>query len=132
MVVSRTKSDVIPYVCRADRALPAEQQTQFLLRPLSSKVVLATQNLRAGGEMQVGTAMLLALKAGLAGWRNFPDPEGKPTPFEQETGVQLVFGVEVDRPVTDATLERVPKDLLIELATAIHTEGKLQDADIPN
>ena len=45
MPVARSKSDLIRYVTEADRKLPVNQQSVFLLAPLSNKTMGQIGNL---------------------------------------------------------------------------------------
>ncbi|QPJ61701.1 MAG: hypothetical protein G3M70_07300 [Candidatus Nitronauta litoralis] len=87
----------IHYVPECDRNLPTEDQTIFLLKPLSAKDAASMQDnvtqTKLGGNdgdtvmlMQSGTQALNALKKGLAGWENFKDAHGKEIEFRHNNG----------------------------------------------
>lgn len=72
----------LPYVPRADRGLPPEEQTTFLLRPLSMREVLLL-----GASAETGTPFAVNLRTlaiGLRGWRNLRRPDGAQVEFRRE------------------------------------------------
>lgn len=119
-----------PYVPQADRALPKEQQTEFLLRPLSflERAYVDDESWQFSGDgtaqLMRGTRRRLALLGGLVGWSNF---DGVPFVTEKAN----VGGVTAERP-TEATIERIPLDVQQELAEAILDASKLSDGDRKN
>lgn len=126
MVISRTTRENIPYVLKSERGLPPEQQTTFLLATISNDLMLSLMEM--GQKDQTKASIELALRAGLRGWKNFPDQNGHETPFERDSGNAIVHGVQVRNPVSKATLELVPTSILMELGTAIVQVNQL-DAD---
>lgn len=131
MVISRTTRDNIPYQLEGERELPAAQRSTFTLATLPNHVMLAILELSARQEHQ--SWIELALKAGLRGWDNFPDADGKPTPFQREEGrTRNVHGTEVKSPVRDETIDLLPPKILIELANAIVGANQLKDDDVKN
>jgi hypothetical protein len=138
MPVARSKSDLIRYVTEADRKLPVDQQSVFLIAPLSNKTMGQIQNL-----LQVSidgqTATLLrgqqrhsALKAGLKGWENFATADGAPAVFATDKGERLVHGVTVHNPPSDESLEMIPIADYEEIADAILNANRLNDDDRKN
>lgn len=109
-----------PYVLKADRDKPVEQQTTFHLKALSRRemaVVLST----IGNDKPVH-AQQAAMELGIAGWDNYPHPEtGAPIPFETKDG----------KP-DPANLEWIPFDLWDELSTAIIKRNELTEEDRKN
>lgn len=138
MPVARSKSETIRYVTTADRQLPQDQQTTFLMRPLSNKTFGEIQNLvqvAADGSSVTllrGQQRHAALKAGLVGWENFNDEHGTPAQFLADKGERRVHGVVVVGPPKDETLEMLPPDVYIELADAILKQNQLTDEDTKN
>lgn len=119
-----------PFVPQADRSLPKEQQTEFLLRPLSflerAHIDDVSWQFNDSGTAQLmrGTRRRLVLLCGLVGWSNF---DGVPFVAEKST----VVGVAADRPTEDS-MDRIPLDVQNELVDAILDASKLSDADRKN
>jgi hypothetical protein len=103
MVISRTTRESIPFVIERERELPAEQQTTFLLASLSNQTMLALLQLMQHGETK--RWIEVALTAGLRGWRNFLDENGKETPFRRDAERTVTLhGVEIKGPVSKGSL----------------------------
>lgn len=137
MPVARNKLETVRYVTIADRALPPERQSVFLLRPLTNKTRAQIQNLvqlHADGRTSplLGSMRRAALKAGLVGWENFADADGKAVPFQTEKGSRLFHGVDVVNPPTDETLEWLSPEDEVELANAIINGATLDEDDAKN
>jgi hypothetical protein len=131
MAIARTTRERIPYVPEAERELPPEQQTTFYLAVLPNWMMLAL--LQMQNEARHDRWILLALTAGLRGWDNFPDENGVETPFTRETRRRRnIAGVEVLDPVSEASLNAVPANLLLELAKAIIEANQLTSAEAKN
>lgn len=89
------------YILKCDRELPQEQQTVFLITPLSAKAQTEIEDLLSSDEnaiMEIATddrtvkmpydagrseKKMRALRVGLTGWRNYKDAEGNDVPFEK-------------------------------------------------
>lgn len=138
MAIARSKKEVIRYVLRDDRELPKEQQTVFLLRPLSNVQVASIDAMvdidLSGTHARVpaGQQRLVALKAGLAGWEGYLDEQGTPVAFAVQRGVRSIHGIECQDPPSDATLAWLAAEHWTELADAIRDASRLKAADIPN
>lgn len=138
MPVARSRSEVLRYVTKADRALPIERQSVFLLRPLTNRQWTAIQNLvrlQADGEsVQVmrGEQRLLALKLALVGWENFADADGAPAKWEVQKGPRTICGFECMDPVTDAALEQLSIADYTEIAEEILRTAVLSEDDVKN
>lgn len=138
MPVARSKSDLIRYVTEADRKLPVDQQSTFILAPLSNKTLGQIAN-----QLQVSvdglTATVLrgqqrycALKAGLKGWENFSTAEGVPAPFLTDKGDRQQHGVQFTSPPKDETLELLAPSDYAEIADAILSANRLTEDDTKN
>ena len=125
MAIAINPSESFEFTLRADRSLPEEKRTVFMLRPLSyverrkiedmASVVEAETGLVRG---TVGSINDATLRLGLKGWRNFRDAKGVEVPFELEGKRLGILGSLVDPP-TLRTLERLhPRDAE-ELVNAI-------------
>lgn len=130
-MLSRTTRENIPYQLEGERHLPPEQRSTFLLATLPNHLMLTI--LELSSQQQHQKWIELALKAGLRGWENFPDAEGRPTPFLREEGrTRNVHGAEVKSPVRSETIELIPSKILLELANAIVGANQLKDEDVKN
>jgi len=69
------------------------------------------------------------LRAGLRGWENFNDRDGKPIPFQ--TNTQRSSGSAKEVP-TDKTLEYLPTIIAKELANVIYNQNKLDEGERKN
>lgn len=138
MPVARSKSDLIRYVTEADRKLPADQQSEFILAPLSNKTLGQIQN-----QLQVSidgaTATVLrgqqrycALKAGLKGWENFSTADGAPAAFLIDKGDRQAHGVQFTSPPKDETLELLAPADYEEIADAILSANRITEDDTKN
>ena len=136
MAVSKSKSDPVPLILDVDKGLTDEEQSKFHTRPLSNAQLAAVQNLVQVRDQAVnpnrGAARYLALKCGLVGWENYPDENGTETPFETSKGKETVKGLVIDRPVTDATLERLPIEHWNDLGDKILAANVMTADDTKN
>lgn len=133
MVIARTPTERRPFVLPEERELPPEQQTTFWLRDLTAAESAQLKDLGMAYDqgsdstmMRTGTSALRAVRAGLVGWDNFADEHGTPVEFATHRAAPL--GRSIDAP-NDATLDRIPLDVLLLLAGAItNTRLTLEDA----
>lgn len=141
MAVARSARESFPYVLLEDRALPVEQRTTFHLRRLPTRLMLALDNLTslttgAGQEndvaVRLGDRQIVALRAGLCGWDNFADAEGKPIPFEMTRGRSLISGVVVDDAAKESAIEWLRPEWAKELAGAITSGNTFTTGDAKN
>lgn len=133
-------NQTIEYVPVADRELPVEQRSVFLVRPLTHREDSAIQAKFGGiesdgkGKLRMtgnsGFRAAAALDAGLMGWRNFPpgaaDNAGFAVASEGKRDETL------SRRLADATLDRLPADFRIELANVITDGLGVSEADEGN
>lgn len=138
MAVARSRREVTPYVLLCERQLPVAQQSRFLCRPLTAYQAscidgMADISLTGGhARMRVGEQRWAALKAGLVGWENFNDENGQSAPFRRDPGPRQVFGIDIDSPPDDATINLLGPDVFDELADFIRASSKLTRADVGN
>lgn len=137
MVVARNTSETFPYVIEAERGAPVEEQTVFHLRCLPASVGLALDNLQSGTvdlkiSVRLGDQMVVTLRAGLAGWDNFKDAEGKAIEFKRDQGERAVFGVTIKNPAAAAMIDYLPEKVAQELAVAIRHGNTVTRADVGN
>lgn len=132
MAIARSTAETFTHITAADRQLPAENQTKFLLRRLSTKLMLSLQNLRSGDEGAIGSWMLVALRAGLAGWTNFVDETGAPIEFAMDSGRRTVCGIELDRSASEESVNRLSTADATELALEILKGNQVTADDAKN
>lgn len=137
MVIARSVNETFPYVVKADRELDQSQQTVFQLRRLPSTVGIALDNLHEGNAsgqvtLKVGDQKIVSLMAGLAGWENFNDSEGRPVEFKKQSGERSVFGVVIKDPAHRSMIDRLPPEVADELAAVIREENTLSEDETKN
>lgn len=138
MVIACSAGATFAYVCQAERELPKERQTVFRLRRLPASVGMALDNLHdaaiAGGHvtLRVGDQRIVTLRAGLAGWENLNDPEGRPVEFKAVTGDRVVFGIPLKNPCHETMIDLLPEEVAEELAAAIRTGNTMTATDAKN
>ncbi len=138
MAVARSSRETFDYVLLEDRALPVERQSVFLLRRLSTRLMLALENLTSvatngrSADPRLGDRYVVLLRAGIAGWRNFCDVDGKPIEFKAHAGARMVAGIEVENPAEVACLEWLSAEQAKELAEAVQAGNTVTQADVKN
>jgi len=133
MAIGLTPGEEYEYVLAEDRSKDDDDPTRtvFQLRTLTSREATKLEDFAGNYDpnagdvrMTFGTNSMLALQAGLCGWRNYLDGDGNAIPFVS-TGKQLnILGKNVDPP-TDATLGRLTAAHRQELAEAIREGNRL-------
>lgn len=138
MVIALTPRLRHPYVLRRERSLAAEQRTTFYLRTLTVEERAALMDISSSFDQDdrtirvpAGTQALSTVRAGLLGWSNLKDDKGADVPFEAGAERAVLGGHKV-APPTDACLDRLPLDVLLELANAIRDAATLSDDDAKN
>lgn len=129
MAVARSAKETFDFVLEADRALPPEKRTVFHLRRFSTRLALRTQDMT---EHQNGQVAELVLRAGIAGWTHLVDEDGAPVECRHDKGKHALFGCEVEAPLSEESLNRLPPTMLAELATAILAGNTLTKHDAKN
>lgn len=135
MVIALDPESTFEYVLRDDRKLPDEQQTVWLLRPMTAREYAEIENRSMRMDSKTneaifssGTTTLSILKAGLAGVRNLVNDRGEPVPFATK-----VNGRNGNREeVRDEFLDKIHPRHLKELANAITERGQLTEEDREN
>lgn len=123
------------YVLRDERSKPVEEQSVFLLRPLTLAQETALKDsvaaVDAGNSVSIrqGTQELKALQYGLEGWENVRDSKGNEVPFKATT--RKVNGKDVSQ-VDDATLAMIPPKYRAELAEEITNGSGLSGDEAKN
>lgn len=129
MPIARSTNSVFDYVCLEDRDLPAEEQTVFQLRTLTSEEHLRASDIASMGG---GRATEYVLRVGIAGWSNLHDAEGNLVPCQRHSGKRNVSGISVKAPLTTESLNRLPASVLEELGAAIMEGNTVSDEDVGN
>lgn len=124
MPLARSNRDLFDYVLKEDRELPAEQQTVFHLRALSSRVAMRMHTL--------AQVKPVALLAGVAGWKNFRDAAGNEVVCKHAKGKVIVEGIELDKPLSEESLDYLSPEWCNELAAAVLTNNRLSSDDAKN
>lgn len=128
MPIARSAQEVFDYVALEDRELPAEKQTVFHLRRLSTRVMTRLRDIAD----DQGRVAELALRAGIAGWDKFVDQDGVVIEARHEKGEVLLWGIPIKDPLHVDSLNRLPVSLVGELATAIIAGNTVTDDDVKN
>jgi hypothetical protein len=137
MVVARSNGEPFSYVLVAERELPAEKQTNFQLRRLSTRQLLLLQNMQgedAAGisGVQTGSISVAVLQIGLLGWSNFVDEHGSPVEFKQIKGERLIAGIPATNPASLGSLDLLPTEAAAELVGAIIKGNQITPEDRKN
>lgn len=75
------------YVLNAERNLPPNEQTVFLIRPLGARESAEVQDiiiLDGENVLNINQMLLERVARGLVGWKNFADSDGKPVEFSEK------------------------------------------------
>ena len=131
MAIARTTAER-EYVLKCDLALPENERTVFLLKPLTARQRMQMQDrlrhemvtVPIKGEnkdlflpMNSGEVAIEKLLLALVGWRNFHYPEGAELPFDA---------------VRENNLQYLEDEWILELAAAVDDMDKLTEAQAKN
>lgn len=114
------------YILHCDRELPADQQTIFLLKPLSVRDMTEVKNLLANESARV-SAIYLAARRGIVGWENLIDLpfRGKLWAIDREgDGERRCSDEEFDKLASIADGKIVE-----EIGKALITRSELEDVE---
>lgn len=78
-----------------------------------------------------GALRITAIKAGLDGWENLRDENGKEVEFERDKKERIILG-RARHPIADKLLDRLPASVLTEVAEAIIEGITLTEAETKN
>lgn len=138
MVIARSLAETRPYVCKADRELPADKQTRFHLRALPATLVMSIEAMHDATQdgqvlsMRLGDRKKVTLAAGIAGWDNLSNDKGEAVAFRQLKGDRHVCGLSVRNPVDMDLVDQLPVDVVEELVDAINAANTVTEADAKN
>jgi hypothetical protein len=131
MLFAVSANQVFEYVCERERDV--ENPTVFVLRSLTARELggiedkVTQLNQGKDGEnvtvsIFTGTQSLMALRAGLRGWKNFMVDADTPAQFQtNKAGVP-----------TDETLDLIPAEVRQELANEILAKTRIKEDDAKN
>jgi hypothetical protein len=119
LVIAISPAEPREFVLPCDRKLPETEQTVWLVRYFT-----VDQHAQLANEVKAGTKredwtglVLLVLRCGLVGVRNFRDASGAEIAFEEMS--RNLLGTKDLRGPTDAFLSRIPAPFRDELAKTI-------------
>jgi len=122
---------IVEYVVKAQRGDPAEERTTFLLRPLTTREHAEIQNklYESSGwgkkrqeRFLTGTQIVLILRKGLVGWKNFHYEDGEEVKWEDPNQERTEEGRDM---IMDRNLDRLPNAVRQELAEELRGEAVL-------
>lgn len=120
------------HVLLTDRRLPDDSpnKTVWILRSLTRKERSALEDLgrTADGSIRIGSLVTQTVRAGLVGWSNFRDGRNQEIEFAAKSTPELVLG-RVATPITDGLLDRIPDEVLTELANEIQILSTVSAAE---
>jgi len=130
MLAIDPKKDRLEFVPKCDRALPKEDQTVFVCRPLSVSEEALVSDLSRYNED--GTLTLnnyqkavLAFRLAVEGVRNLRDGAGKEVAIDrEETGLGLL--------VSEKFLGRVGTAVVVEVGSTIRKASKIEEDEAGN
>jgi hypothetical protein len=119
---------LVTYVPRADRGLPADLQTRFTLRSLPARLRMKVMDRCVGvdAEAQVelaepGSGMYTACQYGIETWEGLRDEDGRDVPcLKQNLGNHKM--------VTDASLDRIG-GVIMEIGAEIMRQNRLDQEE---
>jgi pyridoxal biosynthesis lyase PdxS len=123
LVIAVSPEETREYIAKEDRKVPETEQTVWLLRYFTISQNAQLINVVKNPQQQaiaLGDILLLVVRSGLVGVRNFKDGNGVQVPFEQ-TAMSLL-GTKDLRVPSNAFLSRLPSRLIDELSQAILKE----------
>lgn len=132
MPVARSTTETFDYVTLADRELPKDQQTTFHLRRMSTSMMMRMRDLRDGTEAQIGRWLVIALRAGIAGWTNFVTPAGDQVPFTKDAKPVTLFGITLANSASEASVDALTTEDAQEIGAAIMRGNELAPDDLGN
>jgi hypothetical protein len=126
---------VVEYVADCQRGEPKEDQVIWLLRPLTAKEAADIQNRLFQSEgwgknrreqFLTGTQVILVLRKGLVGFKNFKYEDGAEVGWEDPNIEKTEEGR--DR-IMDRNLDKIPASIRQELSDQIRGEAELGEAE---
>ena len=121
------------YVPQCDRNLKKEDQTVFILKPLTAhQHALYDDNAAqiVDGKYMVkhGTQNLMLINFGLESVVNFKDNDGNPIVVERDES-RIYHGV---NPLTDSFISRIPRPIVVELTGEIYSGSIVGEQEVKN
>ena len=122
MVIARTVTETFSVVLESDKG--SAHPTTFRIRALPHRVMLSLPKLKDAEQVE------LLVRAGVVGWTGLADAKGVPVEAVRAPQDQVVFGVEVDRPLTTESYDALPISCLSEIANEVITHNTLTKDDV--
>lgn len=124
-MIARSLTETAGVVLPSDKDSAAP--TKFRIRSLPHRVVMALSDLKKGSEH-----VELLVRAGVAGWEGFADPDGHVVAAKHLEGSHLVHGVQLEAPLDAASYDAIPFEALAELAHEILVANQLTTDEVGN
>jgi len=118
-------TEVIDYICEADRGLKKEEQTIWKIRPLTARedAFVSDSSMDADRKFNFGHSVLTSLHLGLTGAENFPALE------RDKKAADILPGI---KPWKDESLSMIPRAVRQEIALAIGRWAALTEEERKN
>lgn len=130
MGFSLIPSKPFTYTLEAHRALPEHQQPQFKLRYLSSRLFADLVELLKNDSSR---GFYVVVSAGLVGWERIEGDDGEAVPFlPAEPKKRLLHGIEVEGGAAAASVDRLPFEVIVELAGKVLEANQLDRGTVKN
>ncbi|MBL8752271.1 MAG: hypothetical protein JNK15_03135 [Planctomycetes bacterium] len=130
MVIARSTRETFRFQLEAERNLPEGERTTFLLAHLPTRIMIELLDLASRGES--GKWIMVALKVGLVGWENFNDADGRPEPFVFDRRPCKLHGIDIEKPVSDDSLNALPAAVAAQIAKAVIEGNQITATDAKN
>lgn len=109
------------YVLVRERELPPDQQSKFMIQPLTFDEAAQIQDALGKTDGKgFGTFKKMCLELGIKGWENVKDADGKDVPFNLDTKLKKEL------------FARMSVEDQIELSNAVWEGATINDADAKN
>lgn len=120
MAIALDTSKIVRYVTEADRKLPSEKQTVWLLKP---RTLAAGRSVATAAKDATATeATIVLLRHCLNGWENFLRADGTPAQAKHDQSGLL----------TEESIALVPWDVRDELAVVLMRDSTFTEAALGN
>jgi len=121
------------YVPDCDKALPENEQTKFILKPMTAAQHAlyddnAAQVVDGKYLVRHGTQNLMLLNFGIESVHNFNDEKGNPIQVERDEH-RAFHGV---NPLTEDFLKRIPRPIQVEIAGEIYAGNIIGEEEVKN
>ncbi|MFN3242066.1 MAG: hypothetical protein ACE37K_11185 [Planctomycetota bacterium] len=115
-------AEVFSVVLESDKDSP--RPTTFRIGVLSHRTMLALPSLKEQEQVE------LVVRAGVRGWDGMADAQGRPVEAVRVEGSQMLFGVEVEKPLALSSYDSLPADCIAELAEQVVKQNRTTQEDV--